>query len=80
MKTFAGYCAGLLVLAAAMALVTWGLVTWTVQNFSLASLWPFSGDLTPHPVHLLAIGLVVLPMAFRLLASPAVNTTESADE
>lgn len=80
MKTIAGYCAGLLALAAAMALVTWGLVTWTVQNFSLASLWPFSADLTPHPVHLLAIGLVVLPMAFRLLAIPAGKSAEPADD
>jgi hypothetical protein len=55
-----------LCLLCAMTLTTWGLVTWTVQNFSLVSLWPLSGPFMLHPVHVLALGAALLPIAFRI--------------
>lgn len=75
MKLFTGYLA----LALAMALTTWGLVTWTVQNFSLASLWPFTGPLAAHPVHVLAVGIALLPPGFRLTLSGS-EQSESPDD
>jgi hypothetical protein len=66
--------AGNLCLLCAMTLITWGLVTWTVQNFSLMSLWPLSGPFMLHPVHVLAVGVALLLLAFRIghirVASP----------
>ena len=73
MKPIAGH----LGLVIAMALVTWGIVTWTVQNFSLALLWPFNGPPALHPVHVLALGIALRPAGFRLLARQAGLAAES---
>jgi hypothetical protein len=69
MKPTAIFLAGLAGLAGATALFTWGLVTWTLQNFSLVYLWPFNGPAALHPVHVLAAGLAGIPLAFLLLGS-----------
>ena len=54
----------LIMLSVAMALTTWGIVGWAELHFALDPLWPFSGPFLLHPVHLIGIGLALLPLAF----------------
>jgi len=76
MKPIVTLLAGLAGLAASMCLLTWGLVTWTLQNFSLVDLWPFNGPAALHPVHVLTVGLAGLPLVFHLLGGISGNARD----
>lgn len=48
-------------LTAGFALATMGLLSWQAEGFTLVSFWPFSNLLTPHPLHLLIVGIAIIP-------------------
>jgi len=59
MKFFARF----LLLVAAFALTTAGLMGWQARGFSFEGLWPLDGVPALHPLHLLVLGLAMIPPA-----------------
>lgn len=59
MKFFARF----LLLVAAFALTTAGLMGWQDRGFGFDGLWPLDGDPEVHPLHLLVLGLAMIPPA-----------------
>lgn len=51
----------------ATATMTWGLVAWAEGGFSTQPPWPMEGTLQLHPVHLIAVGLALLPPSLSAL-------------
>ena len=51
----------------ATATMTWGLVAWADSGFTAQYLWPMKGTLELHPVHLIAVGLALLPPSLSAL-------------
>jgi hypothetical protein len=45
------------------ALTTAGLMFWHAQEFSFRGIWIVDGDLRLHPLHLLIVGLAMIPPA-----------------
>ncbi len=45
----------------AFAAMTYGLLEWRDRHFSLSGFWPLHGSLQLHPLHLLILGLALLP-------------------
>ncbi|MBM4203657.1 MAG: hypothetical protein FJ194_05830 [Gammaproteobacteria bacterium] len=77
MRPIVTFLAGLAGLGASTSLFTWGLVTWTLQNFSLVYLWPFNGPAALQPVHVLTVGLAGLPFAFHLIGGASGNSGQT---
>ena len=61
MRRLLQYLLRLGLLTIGTALTTMGLLTWQAQGFGLSALWPVGGTLQPHPVHLLVLGIALLP-------------------
>ena len=57
------YLASFLLLAVAFALTTAGLMFWHSQDFSFQGIWFFDNDYKPHPLHLLMLGIAMIPPA-----------------
>lgn len=55
------YLIRFLLLMVGVALTTFGLVYWQSQAFSLDGLLLFDNGWKPHPVHILAIGISLVP-------------------
>ena len=53
------WCA--LFLITGFALVTYGLLGWQADGFSLSRVWPVGGEFAAHPVHALILGLALIP-------------------
>jgi hypothetical protein len=45
------------------ALITFGLLEWQDRRFSLAGFWPLDGPMRLHPLHLLILGIAMIPAA-----------------
>ena len=43
------------------ALTTMGLMTWQARDFSFTGIWPLAGDFSTHPLHLLILGIAMIP-------------------
>ncbi|MGI9326597.1 MAG: hypothetical protein ACR2PZ_15365 [Pseudomonadales bacterium] len=43
------------------ALTTMGLMTWQARGFSFAGIWPLEGPFSAHPLHLLILGIAMIP-------------------
>ncbi len=52
-----------LLLTAAFAMTTAGLISWHAQAFSFHGVWPAGTDFRLHPLHLLIVGLAMIPPA-----------------
>ncbi|MFB3078316.1 MAG: hypothetical protein ACE1Y4_09950 [Lysobacterales bacterium] len=57
------YLVRFLLLAIGFALTTAGLMFWHAQQFSLEGLWFFDNGFQLHPLHLLIVGLAMIPPA-----------------
>ncbi len=57
----------MLAIILAMATMTWGLVAWADDLFSVDPLWPLHGAARLHPIHLIGMGLATLPLALHAL-------------
>lgn len=55
----------------ATATMTWGLVAWADSGFSTEPLWPMDGAMQLHPIHLIGMGLAILPASLSALLSDA---------
>jgi hypothetical protein len=55
----------------ATATMTWGLVAWADSGFTTQPLWPMDRALQLHPVHLIVVGLALLPASLSALLSDA---------
>ena len=55
------YLVRFVLLTIGFALTTAGLMFWHAQNFSFEGLWFFSNDFKLHPLHLLILGLAMIP-------------------
>ena len=55
------YLVRFLLLTAGFGLTTLGLLSWQVLDFKLLEIWPVSGELRLHPVHLMVLGLALIP-------------------
>lgn len=51
----------LVILAAAVAAVTYGLLAWQHEAFTLEGLWLFDNGWRAHPLHFLVIGIGLIP-------------------
>ena len=51
----------LLLLTIGFGLTTAGLLAWKDIGFSLQHIWPFSNGLQSHPVHVLVLGMALIP-------------------
>ncbi len=51
----------LVLLAIGFALTTAGLLAWQEAQFSLENIWPFENGLRAHPLHILILGLALIP-------------------
>ncbi len=38
-----------------------GLMTWQARGFSFAGIWPLEGPFAAHPLHLLILGIAMIP-------------------
>jgi hypothetical protein len=45
------------------ALITYGLLEWHDRRFTLAGFWPLDGAPQIHPLHLLILGIAMVPAA-----------------
>lgn len=61
------FCMTVVILATAT--MTWGLVAWAASDFTTQTLWPIEGTAQLHPVHLIAVGLALLPPSLSALLS-----------
>jgi len=52
-----------LLLATAFALTTFGLMQWQSEAFDTAGVWPFASHWRLHPLHCLALGVVMIPLS-----------------
>lgn len=52
-----------LLLTAAFALTTAGLIFWHQEEYSFRGVWLLDGDFSLHPLHLLILGLAMIPPA-----------------
>ena len=57
------YLTSFLLLAVAFALTTAGLMLWHAQDFGFHGIWFFDNDYKPHPLHLLVLGIAMIPPA-----------------
>ena len=51
------------VLTLGVTLTTFGLITWAERDFDLSGFWLVDNDWRLHPVHLLILGIGVIPQA-----------------
>jgi hypothetical protein len=51
----------LMLLTFGFGLTTAGLLAWQDVGFSLERIWPFTGGLHYHPVHVLVLGMALIP-------------------
>jgi len=73
-----------LLLVLGFALLTYGLVNWGRLNFSLTDAWFSDGQVALHPLHLLILGIAMIPPAMWELfvldsdteAPPIINPVE----
>jgi hypothetical protein len=57
------YFTRFLLLLLAFTFTTAGLMGWQTLHFSFAAVWPLDGPLALHPLHLLVLGLAMIPPA-----------------
>jgi hypothetical protein len=57
------YFTRFILLVGAFALTTAGLMGWQDHGFGVDGLWPLEGPLRLHPLHLLMVGLAMIPPA-----------------
>ena len=57
------YFSRFLVLTVAFALTTVGLVAWHDLDFRLHGIWPLGGPPRLHPLHVMILGLAMIPPA-----------------
>jgi hypothetical protein len=57
------YFARFVLLMTAFALTTAGLMAWRDRGFAFEDVWPLGGALRLHPLHLLMLGLAMIPPA-----------------
>lgn len=57
------YLTSFLLLAVAFALTTAGLMLWHAQDFGFQGIWFFDNDYKPHALHLLVLGIAMIPPA-----------------
>jgi hypothetical protein len=57
------YFTRFLLLLLAFTFTTAGLMGWQTLHFSFAAVWPMDGPLALHPLHLLVLGLAMIPPA-----------------
>ncbi len=50
-----------ILLAMAFAMTTYGLIAWHEIDYGLSPIWPFAGTPELHPLHLLALGVAMIP-------------------
>ncbi|TDJ23249.1 MAG: hypothetical protein E2O54_10020 [Gammaproteobacteria bacterium] len=50
-----------MLLVAAFALTTYGLIAWHEFDYGFSAIWPFSGPPALHPLHVLAVGVAMIP-------------------
>jgi len=55
------YLTRYMLLGIGFALTTMGLMTWQTKGFSLDGLWPTESGWTTHPVHLIVLGIAMIP-------------------
>jgi hypothetical protein len=48
---------------AGFALVTFGMLEWHDRRFSLTGFWPLDGSPQLHPLHILILGIAMIPAA-----------------
>jgi hypothetical protein len=48
-------------LATAFALTTYGLIAWHEFDYQFGAIWPFGGPPALHPLHVLALGVAMIP-------------------
>ena len=69
-------------LCAATGLTSFGLAYWQHTGFSMEGLWLVDNDYRPHAVHILALGLAMIPTTIWeifLLDSRRANTERDAN-
>ena len=57
------YLVRLLLLTIGVAFVTYGAIAWHYQDLSLRGFWLYDNGWRPHPIHLLVLGLTIIPLA-----------------
>ena len=62
------------------ATMTRGLVAWADSGFATQSLWPIAGVLQLQPVHLIGIGLAILPASLSALLRSDAQAGEPVDK
>lgn len=78
------YLVRLLLLSLGVALATYGAIDWHFQGLSLRGFWLYDNGWRPHPVHLIVIGLTLMPLAlwdiFVMEALRGMHTAEAVVE
>lgn len=64
----------------ATATMTWGLVAWADSGFATQSLWPIAGAWLLQPVHLIGVGLAILPVSLSALLQSDAQSGEPVDK
>jgi hypothetical protein len=49
--------------AAGFALIAYGILDWHDRRFSMAGFWPLDGPPQLHPLHVLILGVAMIPAA-----------------
>ena len=57
------YLSRFLLLTIGFALIAAGLMKWHADGFSFEGIWLFNNGFKPHPLHLLILGLAMVPPA-----------------
>lgn len=57
------YCIRYLLLVAGFALLTYGMINWSRDDFSMQGIWIFDGPNILHPLHFIIVGVAMIPPA-----------------
>ncbi len=57
----ARYLIRFVLLTAGFALTTAGILAWQNIDFSLSEVWPMADERAVHPVHVIVIGMALIP-------------------
>lgn len=57
------YCIRYMLLVVGFALLTYGMINWSREDFSMQGIWFFDGSNPLHPLYFIIIGVAMIPPA-----------------
>ena len=79
MPITAKYCLQYVLLITGFALLAYGMINWSRIGFSMQGIWFFDNDFSVHALHLVIIGIAMIPPAMWEIFLLETRRTEAED-